>query len=164
MNVADTNGDRIDFGFTDRRAVQVGIGLNVHVAYVQTQGALVRDLPVGTSLQCKAPAVFEFEHPKTGGFLKEGGVVDAGADERLDLTFGWEVVVDRQGGRQLLGGAGKGAADVDVMLKRGCGQQLDAEVVADEVLSSQRDLSVVGEVAGYLNETLGSLHRRLFRV
>ena len=145
MHVAEAKQQRVDLGSANRRAIQLGIGVDVEPADVQPDRSGVADLVVDAGLHREAKAVIKIERAKRGLFVEEVGIVDARADIGFPRAIVGEVVVQRKGRRQVLGAGLAHAIDCDVVLKGSRGQKFDAEVVADEILDGEDQAFVAGD-------------------
>ena len=144
MHVGQPQNQRIDFGSADRCAVQGDVGVNVDPACVETQRAGVADLVVNAQLGGKAPRAVERDCAQRRGLVKERSVVQAETGKGTPWAFDREVIVQRQGRRQVFDRCRDAhTRQRDIMFKRGGCQQLDPDVVRNEVFGGQRQLGVV---------------------
>lgn len=152
VDVGHAKDPRVNLGLADVHAVEFHVAFDVDPAHIRAQRAFVRDLVVKAGMEREAPAVVEVKavagERANGLVLGKGCVVDARADERRDLRLIGEVILQREGRRQVLDLANLGAAGVDVMGEGPCGQKLDPEVVGDEVFAGERQRVTVVDVDG----------------
>lgn len=143
VNVRDTQDQRVNIGGADGRAVQGHVAFDIDPARVEAHRAFVTDLIIDAQLHGHTDAVIQAENAKCRGFFEKRGVVDAKANKRLELAGGGEVVVQRHGGRQVTDIARRNRiVQRDVMFERRGGQQLDAQIVAQELFNRKRQLRV----------------------
>jgi hypothetical protein len=146
-NVCEVDNVGVDLGFTDIGAVQLNVGVDVDPAQVCTQRRTILQLVVHANLNREAKTVFQLKRAKGGFLLEEGSIVHASTDIGLERAIGREVVVERERGRQLLGGTSKpDTVDVDVMFKRSSSQEFDAQIVADEILGGDGRANTIADV------------------
>ena len=137
----------VDLGFADRRAVKPCFGINVEPAQVGPQGGAVLELVIHPDLNGETEPVFQLKRAQRRFLLEERGVMHTSTDIGLERAVGREVIVQRDGGRQMLGCTGKAdACNVDVMLERGRGEQLDPEIVAEEVFCGDGRADIVADI------------------
>src|SRR5690606_26961618 len=130
---------RVDVGGADPDAVDLDVGVDVRPARVEADRAALVHREVDADVRGQAPRIVERQpgpFQRAGRLLaEERGVVHAHADERGGLRRVGEVVLQRDHRRQVPGAAHLAdTADVDVVLERKRRQDLDAQVVAHEVL------------------------------
>lgn len=144
---------RVNFGSADGCTVQSCFGVDVHPAQVCTKSRFFVQFIINTDLNREAKAVVKFKRAKGRLFLEECGVVHTGTDIGLERRVCPEVVVQRQGGRQLLGDAGMSdTGDADIVFERSRSQQFDAKVVPDEIFSGKGWPQVAADVGGAAGE------------
>ncbi len=147
-NISEVEHVGVNFGFTDVGAVQFDVRVDVDPAQICTQGSAVLKLVIHANLNRKPKTVFQLKRAKGRFLLEEGRVVHTSADIGLERAIGREVVVERERGRQLLGGAREtDTVDVDIMFKRRGSQKFDAQVVTDKILGCDGRADTVADIS-----------------
>lgn len=149
-HIADARDDRIDLDLADLCAVQLDIGIDVDPAQIGADRGAVRNPVIAADMRRQPPAVF---HPQVAagqraariGVVKPGKV-DADADKGLELRRGVKVVLQRNHRRQLLDLADLGPVGLDRVAKGQGGQNLDAQIVADEIFEGDRRARAVADI------------------
>lgn len=142
VDVRHTEGKGVDADVADRRAADLGIGVDVDPAHIGPQGTVFADFEIETGMKGNTPGIIKADR-HTGQnafacFVPEMGVVQTQTNERRDVGIVGEVVLDRYRGRQLFCvGDRASASELDVMLERPRGQNLNADVVGDEIFKCQ---------------------------
>lgn len=146
-NVGEVQNVGINLGFTDVGTVQRDVRVDVDPAQVGTQRSTILKLVVHANLNREAKTIFQLKRAKGRFLLEEGSIVQTRTDIGLECAIGREVVVERERGRQLLGGSRKpDTVDVDVMFERGSCQEFDAQIVTDEILGSDGGANTIADV------------------
>src|SRR5690554_7683174 len=145
--VAETPHDHpgVDLDRADIVSIQAGIGLQVDIPGGGVQGPVIVDQQIDTHLTRSTPGAVQIQIAQSTFLTGEAGVVDAHPDIRLYISLGatQRVVLQGQGWRQMLGGSQVLAAQLDVMLERFGGQQLDAQLVMEAVTQSKGKTGIV---------------------
>lgn len=146
-DISEVQHEGINLRFADFGAVQLHIAVNVDPAQVGSDGGIVRQGVIQTDLHRDAPAVINVEITQWRAFVEEVSVVQACADIGLPGTLRWKVIVERQGGRKLFDIACVAdPGNIDVMLEGPCGQKLDADIVAHEILGGKGRAHTVADI------------------
>lgn len=146
-NVGEVQNVGVNLGLADVGTVQRDVRVDVDPAQVCTQRSAILKLVVHANLNREAKTVFQFKRAKGGFLLEEGSIVHASTDIGLERAIGREVIVERERGRQLLGGSRKtDTVDVDVMFKRSSSQEFDAQIVTDEILGGDGRANTIADV------------------
>lgn len=150
MNIGHTENPWVDLGFADIDAVQLDVAFDVHPTHVHPHRVVRAEAIVDAGVNGDAERVVQIKRVAgqgtRGGVACEGRVVHTEADKRLERRVVGEVVLQRQGRRQMLHLANYPAIASDFVFERVSGQQLDADVVEDEVFAGQCEAGAISNI------------------
>lgn len=146
-DIGEIDDEGIDLGLSDLGAIQFYITVDVDPAQVGTNCGIFRDRVVQTDLGRDTKTVIQIKITQGRAFIEEIGVVQTKPDIGFPCRLRGEVVVDRQRRWQVFDVARiADARDIDIMLERPGGQQLDANIVLDEVFGGDGGADAVADI------------------
>src|SRR6056297_916099 len=147
VNVGHAKDPRVELDRACGCATYRGVSVDVDIADIGAQGALGADRHVKTGMQGNTPGIVEFDRGAVVEFfIPEMRIVQTNTDKRGHDRVVGEMVLDRDGGRQVFCRADiTGPLRLKVMFERPGRENLNADIVHDEVFKRQRRADVFAD-------------------